>query len=68
MLHLRKGKKEIARFKTTYEFAENTDLIAGLFGKQNLETIQTIAIGNAFAMAIYGTKLRLGNGYIIEKC
>ena len=68
MLHLRKGKKEISRFKTLYDFADEVELITKLFGERNLEKIQRFACQNAFTIAIAGAKLRLGNGYIIEKC
>ena len=68
MLHLRKGKKEIAKFDSMYDFANMTDLIINHFGEGNLRAVQNCACRNAFGMAIRGAKLRLGNGYIIEAC
>ena len=68
MLHLRKGKKEIIRFESLYEFADRDDMIKSLFGPENADKIQRFVRQNAFAMAISGARLRLGGGYIIEKC
>ena len=68
MLHLRKGKKEIVKFETLYDFADQEKLIAEHFGTGNVQRVQRIACQNAFALAISGAKLKMGGGYIIEKC
>ena len=68
MLHLRKGRTEIVKFESLYNFADMDELIEKLFGKANTKSVQDFARKNAFAMAISGAKLRLGNGFIIEKC
>jgi len=68
MLRLRKGKKEVARFNSMFEFADMEALIIEHFGQRNLEAVQTFARRSAFGMAIKGSKARLGNGYIVENC
>lgn len=66
MLQLRKGKKIITTFASTYDLADDEKLLTELFGEENLEQIQYVLRMNAFAMCITGAKLRLGNGYIVE--
>lgn len=68
MLRLRKGKKELARFKSLYEFADMESLISEIYGPHNLQAVQSQIRKCAFGMAISGAKVRLGRGYIIEQC
>lgn len=67
MLQLRKNKKIITTFNSTYELAENVELLVTLFKEEQIPAIQKVLRMNAFTMCIYGAKLRLGGGYIVEQ-
>ena len=65
MLILRKGKKVIKEYETTFDIAEDVELLTAICGS-NVKAAQDFLMRNAFTLAIIGSKARLGNGYIVE--
>ena len=66
MLRLRKGKKVLATYKSSADFADDIETLTKYFPQTVHKSIQYALRKNIFGFAIKGTSMRLGNGYIFE--
>ena len=66
MLRLRKGKKVLATYKSSADFADDIETLTKYFPQKLHKSIQYALRQNMFGFAIKGASMRLGNGYIFE--
>ena len=65
-LVFRKGKKEIATYKSAYEFADDYETLSKVFPENIIPRVQQSARQNAFGLCIIGSKMSFGQGYVLE--
>ncbi len=65
-LRLRKGKKVLATYKSSADFAEDTVTLEKYFTPAIIPQIQNAMMKNLFGFAIRGAKMNLGNGFVFE--
>ena len=66
MLVLRKGKKVHGEFKTVDALCES-DALAALIPAGRIAEVCRFLDRNAFTLAIYGARARLGGGVMVEQ-
>ncbi len=65
-LRLRKGKKILATYKSSADFAEDKATLEKYFAPVVIPKIQDAMMKNLFGFAIRGAKMNLGNGFVFE--
>ena len=69
MYIIRRGKKILKEYengKSAYEIADDLETLNAIFPAERVGAIRRFLNQNAFALAIRGSKARLGDGVILE--
>lgn len=68
MLKLRKGKKIYKQYETTFDAADDIEMLGKIYdgNEQYIKNAQRQLRQNCITMAIIGAQIRFGKGWILE--